>query len=163
MSFDPVATQILVVLGWGLAASLAMIALTFAGQNLGWSRLDFPLLLGTLFTGERRAAILVGFVLYLLIGWLISFFYYLLFTVAGGATVLLGALVGTLHGLLLLVVFLPLLPYVHPRVASEYDAPTGERRLEPPGFLALHYGYRTPAVMIAAYGVYGAILGFGFR
>jgi hypothetical protein len=38
---------------------------------------------------------------------------------------------------------LPLLPYVHPRMASEYHAANAIRQLEPPGFLAMNYGYHT--------------------
>jgi len=36
------------------------------------------------------------------------------------------------------------------------------RKLEPPGFLALHYGYRTPMAALIAQTVYGIILGIGF-
>ena len=160
---NPVATEILHVLAWGLIATAVLIALTFAAQNLGWSRLNFPLLLGTFFTGRRASANVLGFMLYLLFGWLISVFYFLLFSLIGGASLLPGVAAGVVHGLLLLAVLLPLLPYLHPRMASEFDGPNSTRRLEPPGFLALHYGGRTPAVMLAAYAAYGAILGWGFR
>ena len=73
-----------------------------------------------------------------------------------------GLAAGLLHGLLLLTVLLPLMPYVHPRMASPFDGPSSTRRLEPPGFLALHYGYRTPVVVMLAYGAYGAVLGAGY-
>ena len=33
------------------------------------------------------------------------------------------------------------------------------RRLQPPGFLALNYGYRTPLTTIAAHALYGLVLG----
>jgi hypothetical protein len=59
----------------------------------------------------------------------------------------------------LLVALLPLLPYMHPRMASEYDGPSYRRRLQPPGFLALNYGYRTPLATLVAQTIYGAILG----
>ena len=39
---------------------------------------------------------------------------------------------------------LPLIPGLHPRMASEYQGPTPTRQLEPPGFLALNYGRPTP-------------------
>ena len=51
---------------------------------------------------------------------------------------------------------------MHPRVASEYEGPTAKKRLEPPGFLALHYGRNTPLVTLVAHIVYGAVLGAGF-
>lgn len=154
--------EILRILTWGLVATLCMIAFTFTAQNLGWSRLNFPFLIGSMFTGERRAANVLGFVLYALLGWIISFFYYLLFVFTGGATPGRGLLLGLLHAALLLTVVLPLLPHFHPRVASEYDGPTTMRRLEPPGFMALHYGRRTPLIMLAGYALYGLLLGYAF-
>jgi hypothetical protein len=33
------------------------------------------------------------------------------------------------------------------------------RQLEPPGFLALNYGYETPVAVLIAHLAYGAILG----
>ncbi|HSQ02940.1 MAG TPA: hypothetical protein VLN59_02820 [Burkholderiales bacterium] len=147
---------------WGVIATLTMISIMFVSQNLGWSRLNMPFLLGTLFTDDRRSANVLGFALYLIIGWFIAFFYYLIFDVLGGASWWVGALTGFVHGALLLTAFLPLLPYLHPRVASEYDGPDVVRKLEPPGFLALHYGYRTPMVALIAQTVYGIILGIGF-
>ena len=49
-------------------------------------------------------------------------------------------------------------------MASEQRGPTPTRLLEPPGFLALHYGRRTPVIVLAGHAVYGAILGgfYGF-
>lgn len=54
---------------------------------------------------------------------------------------------------------LPLLPAFHPRMANEQYGPTVVRQLEPPGFLALHYGARTPISIVVAHLMYGAILG----
>lgn len=47
-------------------------------------------------------------------------------------------------------------------MASESRGPTVVRQLEPPGFLGLHYGTRTPLVAFAAHLVFGAILGAGY-
>jgi hypothetical protein len=74
----------------------------------------------------------------------------------------IGALAGFLHAVLLLALALPMLSYVHPRIASEFDGPDARKVLEPPGFLGLHYGYRTPLVLLVAQTAYGAILGLGF-
>lgn len=159
----PAAFAIVEILIWGLIATLSMGAILFASQNLGWSRLDLPFLLGTIFTGERHAANVLGFSLTILIGWFIAFFYYLFFAALGTASWWLGAAAGFVHGLLVLTALLPLMPYIHPRVASEYDGPSLRRRLEPPGFLGLHYGYRTPVITLIAQTVYGAVLGAGFE
>lgn len=154
--------QVLRILVSGLLATAALMAVSFASQGLGLSRLNFPLLLGTLFTARRRAAITLGFVLYLLIGWVIALGYYLVMALTGLHGVWAGIGIALLHGLFLLLVAMPLLPYVHPRMASPHDGPSGERRLQPPGFLGLHYGPRTPLVLLLAYAIYGGILGFGF-
>ena len=48
-------------------------------------------------------------------------------------------------------------------MASEQHGPTPTRQLEPPGFLALNYGRRTPISVLVAHLVYGAILGAFYR
>ncbi len=157
-----VSQGIVEIIIWGAIATLVMISIMYASQSLGWSRLNLPFLLGSFFADDRRSANVLGFALYFILGWFIAFFYYLIFDVLGTANWLVGALTGFVHGALLLTTFLPLLPYLHPRVASEYDGPDVVRKLEPPGFLGLHYGYRTPLVALVAQTVYGAILGIGF-
>ena len=44
-------------------------------------------------------------------------------------------------------------------MASEQKGPTVTRQLEPPGFLALNYGYQTPFSVLVAHLIYGTILG----
>jgi hypothetical protein len=151
----PVASMLL----WGLIATVAMTTILQGAQGLGLSRLSLPFLAGTLFTGNRRRAVVLGFVLYVIGGWLFALLYYWFFASLGAATWWLGAIAGLLHGLFLLVAALPLLPYVHPRMASEYDGPSDLRQLEPPGFMGFNYGYRTPATTLLAQAVYGATLG----
>jgi Na+(H+)/acetate symporter ActP len=144
---------------WGLLATVAMATILQGAQGLGLSRLSLPFLVGTFFTGDRRRAVVLGYALYTVGGWLFAFLYFLLFASLGLHTWWFGALVGALHGLFLLVGALPLLPYAHPRMASEYDGPTALRQLEPPGFLGLNYGSRTPLTTLLGQAVYGAILG----
>src|SRR5262249_21808217 len=128
---------------------------------LGYSRLSLPFLIGTMFTGERPAANAAGAVFYMLGGWLFAFIYYFLFSELGRTGWGLGALIGVVHGLVLLAALAPLMPYIHPRMATEYAGPSSRRRLQPPGFFALHYGYRTPLTTLLAHALYGAILGAG--
>lgn len=151
------------ILAWGLVATVVMTTIMFGSQYMGLSRLSLPFLLGTWFTANRDAANILGFLLYTLGGWLFAFAYYFLFVSVGFATWWLGAIAGALHAMFLLLVILPLLPYAHPRMASEYAGATSTRRLEPPGFLGLHYGYRTPLTTLIAQTVYGIILGAFFK
>jgi hypothetical protein len=144
---------------WGFVATLAMTAVLQGAQGLGLSRLSLPFLVGTVFTGNRRKAIIIGFAAYLIGGWLFAFLYFLLFTSLGIYTWWLGLGAGLLHGLFLLVGVMPLLPFVHPRMASEYDGASTIKQLEPPGFMGLNYGYQTPLATLIAQGLYGAVLG----
>ena len=160
---DALVLEIVRIMLWGLIATIAITSISFASQGLGWSRLNFPLLLGSMFTSERKPAMVLGFILYLLIGWLIAMVYYVIIALIGQAGVLVGLGLALIHAIFLLVVGLPLLPHIHPRMASVHDGPSRQRRLEPPGFLALHYGPRTPIVVIIAYLVYGAILGWAYQ
>jgi hypothetical protein len=144
---------------WGLIATLAMTSILEGSRGLGLSRLSLPFLIGTFFTSRRRRAIVLGFVLYTIGGWIFSLIYFLLFASVGIYTWWFGALAGLVHGLFLLTCALPLLPFVHPRMASEYHSASYLRQLEPPGFLALNYGYHTPLSTLAALIVYGAALG----
>ena len=154
-----VSIEILHVLLWGLIATAAMSGVQFGAQRLGYSRLSVVFLIGTMFTGERKAANVAGMVFYLLGGLLFTFLYYFIFVALRRSGWVFGSLVGLAHGVVLLVALLPLLPYMHPRMASEYDPPSYRRRLQPPGFLALNYGYRTPLATLIAHVIYGAILG----
>jgi hypothetical protein len=144
---------------WGLIATVAMTSIMLAAQGLGLSRLSIPFLVGTFFTGDRRKAMVTGFIVYTIGGWLFAFLYFALFASVGIYAWWFGTLAGIVHGIFLLVGVLPLLPYVHPRMASEYNGVSSLRRLEPPGFMAMNYGYRTPLTTVIAQTVYGATLG----
>lgn len=143
---------------WGFVATLAMTTIMQASQGLGLSRLSLPFLMGTFVTGNRNVAMPLGFLLYLMGGWIFASVYFWFFTSLGTYTWWLGSVAGFLHGVFLLVA-IPLLPSIHPRMASEYHGATSRRQLEPPGFLAMNYGYQTPAITLLAQTVYGATLG----
>jgi uncharacterized membrane protein YagU involved in acid resistance len=148
---------------WGLVATLVLSTLLSASQALGLSRISIPLLLGTVVTGDRERASAIGFFLHLVFGWLFALLYALIFASWGRAGWLVGAGLGFGHGLVVLVVALPLLAGIHPRMASERTGPEPTRALEPPGFMALNYGWATPLVTLTAHVVYGAIIGSGYR
>lgn len=154
-----IASRLEGILLWGLMATAALTVILHGSQGLGLSRLSLPFLVGTFFTGRRSWAHMLGFAFYVTGGWLFTILYYLLFAALGTASWWLGGLLGAFHALFLLVVVLPLLPYFHPRMASEYDGPSAARRLEPPGFMGLNYGHQTPFSTLAGHAVYGAILG----
>jgi hypothetical protein len=147
------------ILLWGFVATIALTTIMQGGQSLGLSRMSLPFIVGTMFTPSRDRAALVGFLMHLLNGWLFALLYALAFESWQRATWWLGAGIGLTHGLAVLVALMPVLPGFHPRMASEQRGPEPTRELEPPGFLALNYGRRTPLLALLAHLVYGAIIG----
>jgi hypothetical protein len=142
----------------GLIATVVMTTLMQGSLELGFSRLSMPLLVGTIFSGHRSLAVILGFIFYFLGGVLFAFIYLFLFSVIGTTHWLAGLVIGAFHGLFFLVVVLPVLPYLHPRMATEYDGPSVLRRLEPPGFMGLNYGYRTPLTTLVGHASYGLMM-----
>jgi uncharacterized membrane protein YagU involved in acid resistance len=147
------------ILLWGFAATVVLSTLMAASQRLGLTRMSIPFLLGTMLTPHRDRAMFVGVLVHMTNGWVFALLYALAFESWAQATWWLGAGIGLVHGTFVLTVGMPLVPGMHPRMVSEYFGPTPNRQLQPPGFLALNYGRRTPIVAIVAHLVYGAILG----
>lgn len=148
---------------WGFIATVFLTTLMAAGQGLGLSRMSLQLMLGTLFTANRNLAMVYGFAFHFINGWLFALFYALVFENLGLANWWLGGMIGLGQGLTVLIALMPILPYLHPRMASEYHGPEPTRQLEPPGFMALNYGRQTPLITLFAHVVYGAILGGFYR
>jgi hypothetical protein len=148
--------------GWalfGLVATSALTAVMIAAQLAGLTRLDLPLVLGTIVTEDPDRARVAGFFIHLLVGQGFALGYAATFALLHRATWWLGMLLGLLHVSVALTVLLPLLPGVHPRMASHRAGPSSTAALEPPGLLAVNYGLQTPAVAVIAHLVYGAALG----
>lgn len=148
--------------GWavfGLVATSGLTALMITAQLAGLSRLDLPLLIGTWVTADPDKARVAGFGIHLVIGQAFALFYAAGFAALDTATWWLGAIFGLAHALVALTVLVPLLPGVHPRMASERAGLSSVTVLEPPGLLGLAYGPQTPAVTVLAHVAYGAVLG----
>jgi hypothetical protein len=148
--------------GWalfGLVATTALTAVMIAAQMAGLTRLDLPLVLGTLVTADPDRARVAEFFLHLAAGQGFALGYATMFALVQRATWWLGGLLGVLHVAVALTVLLPLLPGVHPRMASHRAGPSSTAVLEPPGLFALNYGIQTPVVAVIAHLVYGAVLG----
>jgi hypothetical protein len=148
--------------GWavfGLLATTVLTAVMIAAQLAGLTRLDLPLVLGTTVTADPDHARIAGFLIHLGVGQIFALGYVTVFALLHQATWWLGGLLGLLHVAVALLVLLPLLPGVHPRMASHRAGPSSTAALEPPGLLARNYGVQTPAVAILAHVAYGVVLG----
>jgi hypothetical protein len=148
--------------GWaifGFIATVALTAILVAAQLAGRTRMDIPMMLGTIVVEDPDRARVIGSLMHLVNGQFFALFYAAAFTRLDIANVWLGALFGVLHGVAALTVIIPALPGIHPRMASERQGPEGDVVLEPPGLLGLNYGRATAVVTLGAHAVYGSLLG----
>ena len=150
---------------WGalVGGAIGTIVLTSGlrvAQELGVTRMDIPLLLGTIFTDERDRASAIGYVIHFVNGFLFALAYYGVFRAVGHAGWLLGAVLGVVHASLAGGVLLTaLLPAVHPRMGTPWTDAAETPLLESPGFLLANYGRRTLIWTLVGHVVYGAIVG----
>ena len=149
--------------GWavfGLVATTLLTTVLVLAQLTGQTRLDLPLILGSIVVADSDRARVVGALLHLGVGQVFAAFYAAGFATLNRAGPVLGGAFGFVHAIVALGLLVPLLPGIHPRMASERAGPDSIAALEPPGVLALNYGIRTPLFTIAAHIVYGAVLGW---
>jgi hypothetical protein len=150
---------------WGAAAggfvgTLVLTTALRAASELGWTRMDLPFLLGTAFSADRTRAKALGYVLHFVVGECFAFVYYAIFAAIGHSGWALGALFGVLHALFASSALVNvLLPIIHPRMGTPVSAASDQPLLEPPGFMMLNYGPRTPLATLVAHAAYGAIVG----
>jgi hypothetical protein len=144
---------------WGFGATVVLTTILSVCRGLGLTRMDMPLMLGTVFTESRDRAKWYGFFAHVLNGWAFAFVYLGAIAFSGLHHWWFGALIGLVHAGFLLTVVMSALPAIHPRMADEERGPDPTRLLEPPGFLALNYGIQTPVATVIAHVIYGTILG----
>jgi hypothetical protein len=129
-------------------------------QELGLTRMDIPLLLGTIFSQDRSRANLIGYGLHFLNGLIFSLLYAGVFFAVGQAGWLFGAVLGVVHaafagGALVNV----LLPALHPHMGTPWSDARESPILEPAGFMLRNYGRYTALATTVAHLAYGAIVG----
>jgi hypothetical protein len=144
----------------GIVGTIVLTTLLRAASELGFTRMDIPFLLGTAVTADRVRAKAVGYALHFVFGLLFALGYYGVFAVVGHEGFLLGTAFGLVHALFAGSALVNvLLPAVHPRMGSGFDAAGSTPLLEPPGFLLVNYGRQTIVATVIAHVAYGAIVG----
>jgi uncharacterized membrane protein YagU involved in acid resistance len=144
-------------------ATLVLTSIIRFAQALGFTRIDRPMMLGTILTPNRDRAKIYGVLVHVVNGWLFGAIDIATFHSWRRSNVWVGSLIGFVHGIFVLVIVIPLLPGAHRRMASDFTGPQPTTGLEPPGFLALNYGRNTAFVTLFAHVVYGGILGQLYR
>lgn len=147
-------------LAGGFIGTLVLTTALRTANELGFTRLDLPFLLGTAFTGDRARAKSIGYLLHLAAGQLFALVYYAIFVATDTAGWLPGMLFGLLHGVVSATALVNvLLPAVHPRMGSTLSAANTSSLLEPPGFLMRNYGAGSAVATLLAHIAYGACVG----
>jgi hypothetical protein len=147
-------------LAGGLVGTLVLSTGLRLAQEFGLTRMDLPLLLGTVFTGSRSRAEALGYAIHFFNGLVFSFLYGLVFVAVGHASWLFGFVLGLLHAAFAGGALVNrLLPAVHPRMGRAWSDAKDTPLLEPPGFMLTNYGRQTALVTVALHLAYGAIVG----
>lgn len=147
-------------LAGGVVGTIVLTSGLRAAQELGWTRMDIPLLLGTAFTANRSRASVIGFGLHFANGLLFALGYYAVFRAVDQAGWAFGAALGVVHaafagGVLVTM----LLPAVHPRMGTPWSDAEETPLLEAPGFMLRNYGHQTVIWTLLTHVAYGAIVG----
>jgi len=148
----------------GLLGTLVLTSIVRIASELGVTRMDFALILGTLVTQNRRKARALGYIFHVLLGVVFAIAYGVIFRLLGWSAWWLGALIGVLHALFVSTVLVNvLLPVIHPLMGTPETAANEFALIEPPGFLMLNYGRNTFLITLVSHVAFGAIVGWAFR
>jgi hypothetical protein len=144
----------------GLVGTFVLTTILRGASELRLTRMDLPFLLGTAVTADRARAKTIGYLLHFVAGLAFALAYAIGFAALDRSGWLLGSAFGVIHGLFAGSALVNvLLPIVHPRMGTEASSIASTTLLEPPGFMMLNYGRRTPIVSLVAHVAYGAIVG----
>jgi len=147
-------------LAGGLVGTMVIsVGLAF-GQAIGWSRMDLPLLLGTIYSEDRDRARAIGWGIHFVLGLLFSLVYAAIFAAVGHAGWLFGLALGAVHAAFAGGT-LPnlILPAIHPRMGRTWSDARDTPLLEPPGLMLVNYGIGTVVLTTVLHLAYGAIVG----
>jgi hypothetical protein len=158
----------------GFVASVVMTALMTMARQAGMTDMPpMPLVIGSMLSGNRARAMSMGAIAHLVVMGTVVFgiVYGLLFSAFDSDAWWVGTLIGVAHGLIVGVVFMPMMPAMHPRMPGELvaagTAPApgtvatddrGGLRIAAPGMLGRNWGGMTPVGLVMGHAVYGLVL-----
>src|SRR5439155_1392211 len=109
---------------FGICSFWAAEYLALGGGTPAEAEEQLDTLLGAALPKGRDRAKVIGFFTHLLNGQLFALLYVAIFQATGEASALRGAIIGLVHAAVVLLVVIPLLPFIHPRMASLHQGPT---------------------------------------
>jgi hypothetical protein len=144
----------------GVVGTVLLTTTLRAASEVGLTRMDLPFLLGTAVAADRGRAKVIGYALHFIFGLVFAVGYWLVFVATGNSGPLLGGALGLVHALFVGTALVNIiLPVLHPRMGTGFDAAGSAPLLEPPGFMLVNYGRQTLLAMTVAHVVYGAVIG----
>ncbi len=146
----------------GFAATVVMSVMIMMAKAAGMTEMPpFPIMTGSMVSGDKRTATIVGtFIHYMMMGTIIfGLLYALLFAGFDSADWWLGVTIGVVHGLVIGVMAMPMMPAMHPRMtrAAVIAEPPREIQLNAPGLMGKNWGAMTPLGVLMGHAVYGVV------
>lgn len=106
----------------GFVATIVMTAMMTMASKAGMTQMPpMPLVMGSMMSGDRRKAMTIGAMLHYIVMGTILFgiAYALLFHAFGSSAWPVGVVIGVVHGLAVGLVFMPMMPAMHPRMEAQ--------------------------------------------
>lgn len=150
----------------GIVATAVMSVMMKMAARSGMT--DMPpmeLVTGSMMASDKDRAMTIGVVIHWLMMGTIVFGlgYAAIFTALGSASVITGVLLGAAHGLVVGLVFMPLMPAMHPRMVTSAGledtvtvAASGVQ-LSAPGVFGSRWGGMTPVGLMMGHVVFGLV------
>lgn len=151
----------------GFAGTLVMTMMMKAAGAAGITEMPpMPLVTGAMISGDEDQAKRIGAVIHWGVMGTIAFGlgYAALFTLFEQPAWIAGLGVGLAHGALVGLVFMPMMPVMHPRMSAagagepSVSVEGGEVRLSAPGVLGARWGAMTPVGVLMGHAVYGLVV-----
>lgn len=164
--------SILAALVAGLVGTAVMSTMMKMSGKLGMT--DMPpmeLVTGSMMSGDPDRANQLGIALHWVMMGTVVFGlgYAALFNALGSASWLTGVGIGAVHGLMVGLVFMPMMPSMHPRMtrqpvfAGTVDPDASTVTLAAPGVMGSRWGGMTPVGLLMGHVVYGLVVALVYQ
>lgn len=147
----------------GFIATLVMTVMIKMSAAAGMTEMpSFELMTGSMMSGDEKTAKAIGAMIhYVMMGTVVfGIIYALLFQAFDSASWLTGLAIGIVHGFVVGVMFMPMMPAMHPRMGEPavVGEQSGEVRLSSPGVMGKNWGSMTPMGVLMGHAVYGVVV-----
>lgn len=151
----------------GFVGTVVMTLLMNASKAAGMTNMPpMPLVMGSMVLGERKTAMGTGAMAHFIVMGTVMFglAYAALFTAFDNDAWWVGPAIGVVHGVVVRIVAMPMMPKMHPRMDDDASGLSGGEtvtegagglRVTAPGLLGSRWGGMTPVGLVMGHAVYG--------